>query len=198
MVRKLAGVVAAMLLVVAVAAFYAAAAESTAGEAKDVKATAKADVAAEKTAEKAPAAPEARAERPSDAGQPAERPSTPEESMARMEERMKSGGASEGTLMRYRQIQMAHFTLDEPIGLLALKEQLKLTPEQVKKLEDISVNARKEAKAALTKEQADTLEKMKDTPDSGAAMSAEMRSRMGSRRGGPGGGGPRGGGGGGE
>jgi hypothetical protein len=120
---------------------------------------------------------------------------TPEEMMARYEERMKSSGASEGTLMRFRQIQLAKFSTDEPIGLLALKDQLKLTPEQVKKIEGAADAARKEAKAALTKEQVDMLDKMKDTPDTAMTLSAATRRAGGSRRsGGPSGGAPGGGG----
>jgi len=176
MARKLAGVLIVLVLVVGVAALYAVAAESAAREeAKESKA-----------AEKAEAAPEKAAEAPAPA---AERPTmTPEEMIARSEERMKAAGMSEGTLLRNRQMQMARFQVDQPAGLLALKDQLKLTPEQVKKIEGINAAACKDAKAVLTKEQADMIATMDGTPDTMLALSSEMRGRMGGR-GGRGGGG---------
>ena len=174
MQRTLAGVLGIVVMVLAVAVFHAVAAETAAKPATETKA-----VETKATETTAANAPESQA--------------TPEERMARYEEHMKSSGASEGTLMRYRQMQMAKFSIDEPIGLLALKDQLKLTPEQVKKIEGAADMARKEAKAALTKEQTDMIDKMKDTPDTAMGLSAQTRRMGGSRRGGGGGGGGTGG-----
>jgi len=157
---RLSGVLVVTVLVLAAAAIYAIAAESG-----------------------APAGGAAPAAGPAAGPGGAAPAMTPEEMLARSEDRMKTSGASEGTIMRNRQMQMAQFAIEEPIGLVALKDQLKLTPEQLKKIQDIVASARTQAKAVLTKEQVDMIDKMKDTPDSVIAFSAQMRSRMGSRRG---------------
>jgi hypothetical protein len=174
MLRQLVGVLVVLVMVFAVAA-YAVAAETAASEAKENKAAEKAEAKEAKAAEKSEAAkPEPTAPPAADASRPG-MPSTPEEMMTRMEERMKTANASEGLIMRYRQVQMAKLAVDEPIGLVALKDQIKLTAEQVKKIEDIAASARAQAKAVLTKEQLSEVEKMKDTPDTASGVSAQTR-----------------------
>jgi len=164
MVRKLAGLFGVVALVIAVGAFYVLAAETGAKEPKESK-------AAEKTETKAEVKAETPAPRP-EAPPPTR---TPEEIMTRSEERLKQSNASEGLILRNRQIQTAKFATDEPIGLLALKDQLKLTADQVKKIEDIAAAARTQAKAVLTKDQVAAVDKMKDTPDTMLGVSAQTR-----------------------
>jgi len=169
--RKLAGGMVVVMLVLSVGVFYAIAAEMETKEKEPATPPAAPAKPAAPAAQPAPPAP------PAPGGPAATPPSTmtPEEMLARSEQRMKENGASDGMIMRNRQIQTAKFSIDEPIGLLALKDKLNLTPEQVKKIEGIAETARKDAKAALTKEQAAMLDQMKDTPDSAMGVSAQFR-----------------------
>lgn len=89
------------------------------------------------------------------------------------EDTMKKMGMSEGEIMRHQMMSNAQFKNNEPIGLLSLKEQLKLTEEQVKKLEAIDETARKDAKAVLTKEQEAMVDKM-----TGPETMTEMNKNM--------------------
>ena len=98
----------------------------------------------------------------------------------------------EGTIMKYDMMYKAEWKGTEPNGLLGMKTDLKLTDEQVKKLQDINDKAMKDAKAVLTPDQVTMVEKMSG-PDTMVGMQQEMMSKGAMRggRGGAGGGGGR-------
>jgi len=162
--RTQAGVVGVLVLILAVGAYYAFAAESAApsgGETGTAAATPPA-------AKGAPA--------PSERMAPSEM--TEEQMLERMNARMKESGMSDETIMKHNMMATAKFQNNEPMGLLAMKKDLKLTDEQVKKLEQIDENARKEAKAVLDKDQEAMVDKMSG-PDSMMGMQKEMMSKGG-------------------
>ncbi len=62
--------------------------------------------------------------------------------------------------------------------LLALKEELKLTPEQAQKLEQIIKESRQQSAAVLTPEQQKTLADVAGEPTSMMGMHKEMHDKM--------------------
>jgi hypothetical protein len=130
---------------------------------------------------------------------PAPTAMTPEEMAKAGHERAAKMGMSEGMIMRHKMMNTAAIAKDDPASVLALKGDLALTPEQVKKIESIAAKAREETEALLTAEQKKKLEPLAGTPETMMGMQEEMRSKMGgggmmSGPGGPGGRGGEGGG----
>jgi hypothetical protein len=107
------------------------------------------------------------------------------------EERMKAAGMTDGEIMKHKMMNNAKFNNTEPIGLLALKDDLKLTDDQVKKLEAIKEKAAKDAKEVLTADQSATIAKMSGA-DNVMEMNRDMMTKMREMRGAGGEGGPGG------
>jgi hypothetical protein len=153
--RKLVAVLGVMVLVLGVAVIYSYAAE------KESKATEKAEAREAKAA----AAADTRWD----------------DMMARSHEAMVKLGASEGEIMRRHEIQHARFTTTDPIGLVALRDRLKLSREQVDKLEAVNDRARRDAMGVLTGDQIRLVEEMKGTPESLGGICDDLTARSGGR-----------------
>ena len=69
-------------------------------------------------------------------------------------------------------------TLDDAACLLAFRQELKLTPERVQKLQQTVKESRQEAAAILTPEQQKTLAEVAGQPASMNAMHAKMHEMM--------------------
>ena len=67
---------------------------------------------------------------------------------------------------------------DDAACLLAIKQELKLTPEQIQKLEQIVKQSRQEAVALLTPEQQKTLAEVEGQPTSMCVMHTKMHDKM--------------------
>jgi hypothetical protein len=80
--------------------------------------------------------------------------------------------------MRHRMMMNERLSAKDPSCIVALREELKLTEEQLKKLEEIVAKARAEAEQVLTEEQRKALA---EVPEHGAWM-RQMRERMMERR----------------
>jgi hypothetical protein len=79
---------------------------------------------------------------------------------------------------RCQMMMNAEMSKDDAACLLAIKEELKLTPEQVQKLEQIVKQSRQEAAAILTPEQQKTLAEVPGQSTSMSAMHAKMHEKM--------------------
>jgi hypothetical protein len=79
---------------------------------------------------------------------------------------------------RCQMMMNAEMSTDDAACLLAFKQELKLTPEQVQKLEQIVKESRQEAPAILTPEQQKTLAEVAGQPASMNAMHAKMHEKM--------------------
>ena len=85
-------------------------------------------------------------------------------------------------------MMQAQLTPSDPSALVALKDQLKLTEDQVKKLQAIQEQARKDAAAVLNDEQKQQVAKIPATPDTSTGMHQQMMQMMKDMHGGQGGG----------
>ncbi len=99
---------------------------------------------------------------------------TEQEMTQRGQEAMKSMNMSKGMMMRHRMMMDAVVGDYEPNGLVALKDELKLTPDQVSKLQAINQKAEDDAKAVLTADQVKQVDELKGTPNTVAGMHKEM------------------------
>ena len=93
---------------------------------------------------------------------------------------MKAMGMSEGMMMRCRVMMQTHLDAYDPSALLVLKDELKLTPQQVSTLKGVAERARLDAKAALTEDQLDKVAPMlsEDAPKSMIEMHRHMMPKM--------------------
>ncbi len=87
-------------------------------------------------------------------------------------------GGMHGMMMRCQMMMGAQIQKTDPVGLLALKEELELSEDQVGKLRQIAQTARQEAKAVLTDEQKEELEAIPDEPQSMMQMHRHMQQMM--------------------
>jgi len=79
---------------------------------------------------------------------------------------------------RCQMMMNAEMSKDDAACLLAFKQELKLTPEQVQKMKQIVKESRQEAAAILTPEQQKTLAEVDGQPASMNAMHAKMHEKM--------------------
>ncbi|NIA08163.1 MAG: hypothetical protein GWP14_11115 [Actinobacteria bacterium] len=98
-----------------------------------------------------------------------------EESKRGTEAKMAKMGMSKGMMTRCRMLMRTRIETNDPAGLLAIKDELKLTKEQVGKLQTIADKARKEAKALLSDEQKKKLEAVPETPGNMMEMYGKMK-----------------------
>ncbi len=87
-------------------------------------------------------------------------------------------GGMHGMMMRCQMMMGAQIQKTDPVGLLALKEELELSEDQVGKLRQIAQTARQEAEAVLTDEQKEELEAIPDEPHSMMRMHRHMQQMM--------------------
>lgn len=108
-------------------------------------------------------------------------PTTPEmtEHMAKMKEMMDKMKTSPATMMGCCMMMCMEVKADDPAALLALKEHLKLTPDQIEQLKKIVAQAREDAGKVLTDEQKKQLEPMAKTACSMMKMHRDMMQKMG-------------------
>jgi len=89
-------------------------------------------------------------------------------------ERLKKMGMSDAMMQRCQMMMKARVEPTDPAALLALKDELELSEQQVKKLERIAEKARDRAKALLTEAQQKKLEELPDKPDCCEDMQCKM------------------------
>lgn len=100
------------------------------------------------------------------------------ESKDEAEAKMAKMGMSKAMMTRCRMLMRTRIDTNDPAGLLAIKDELKLTKEQVSKLQAIADKAREEAKALLTDEQNKKLEALPKTPCNIMEMHGKMMPMM--------------------
>lgn len=88
--------------------------------------------------------------------------------------RMQECGMSEAICMRYKMMMDAKTGVTAPYGLIAIKDELDLTEDQVSKLQAIADKAESDARAVLTGEQQQKVDELKDTPASTMGMCKHM------------------------
>jgi YHS domain-containing protein len=91
---------------------------------------------------------------------------------------MKKIDMSDAMMMRCGMMMRANISKNGPAGILALKEKLNLTEEQVNTLETIAETSRKQAEIVLTKEQKEKLATIAEIPDSMMEMYQWMMPKM--------------------
>lgn len=79
-------------------------------------------------------------------------------------EHMKMMGMSEPVMMRCKMLCGAAIANNDPVAILAVKDDLKLTDDQIAGIATISLKARQDAEALLTSDQKKTLESLAGTP----------------------------------
>ncbi len=79
-------------------------------------------------------------------------------------------------MARHQMLMMTRIAKDDPAALLSIREKLKLTDEQVSKLEALAHETVQKAQALLTDEQRKTLATVPDEPKSTMDMCMEMMS----------------------
>jgi hypothetical protein len=79
---------------------------------------------------------------------------------------------------RCRMMMQTEINPADPAAILALQDDLKLTPEQVQKLQAIGDKARQDAKAVLDEKQAKALQAVPATPQTPMAMHQHMMQMM--------------------
>ena len=97
------------------------------------------------------------------------------------QEHMKQMGMSEGMQMRHKMCMSGKMGAYDPAGLMAIKDDLKLTDEQATRLQAISDKAQQDAKAVLTAEQQSKMQQVEGTPETAAGMHKEMSDKMGGK-----------------
>ena len=99
---------------------------------------------------------------------------------------MKGGQMGMGKMMkmpsemqqRCRMMMQTAINPGDPAAILAIKDDLKLTPEQVQKIQAIADEARKEAKGVLDEQQAKMLQAIPAKPETPMAMHQQMMQKM--------------------
>ncbi len=112
---------------------------------------------------------------------------SPEQMINMRADMMKRMGVADDKIAQWKSVMGVQIQPDSPEGLVGLKEQLKLTDDQVKQLQTIEKDAQQKATGVLTAEQKTKLDEVKFKPGSvmelSTMMTREMReSRMGQRR----------------
>lgn len=105
--------------------------------------------------------------------------STPEETAAdkaidQQAEKMEKSGKPTEEIKQWKAMMSVKVRPDSPAGILALKEDLTLTPEQVAQLQTIEEEAGQKAQALLTETQKATFETLKFAPGTVMEKSMEM------------------------
>ena len=99
---------------------------------------------------------------------------------------MKGGQMGMGKMMnmpddmkqRCRMMMQTTINPADPAAILAIKDDLKLTAEQVQKLQAIADKAQQEAKGVLDEQQAKTLQAIPAKPETPMAMHQQMMQKM--------------------
>jgi hypothetical protein len=124
----------------------------------------------------------------SDVKQKADQPSQPGMMQGDMKPGMMGGmeamKMSEPMKMRCGMMMNMEVTSHDPAALLALKDQLKLTEEQTKRLEAIVAQARQQAEQVLTDEQKTQVQPLEKLPTTMKEMHRQMMEKMGQAKGG--------------
>jgi len=81
-------------------------------------------------------------------------------------------------MQRCRMMMQTAINPGDPVAILALKDDLKLTAEQVQKIQAIADKARQEAKGVLDEQQAKTLQAIPAKPETPMAMHQHMMQMM--------------------
>ena len=85
---------------------------------------------------------------------------------------------SQPMMMRGRMMMRMQMHRQNPQAILALKEELKLSDEQAQQLQSIAAEAREKTQQVLNDEQKQSLEKLKDTPNTPMQMHQHMQQMM--------------------
>jgi YHS domain-containing protein len=93
-------------------------------------------------------------------------------------EMCKQMGMSECMMERCRMMMHTRMDVNAPESLLAMKDKLMLTEEQVGKLKSIAEKGQKDSEMLLTAQQKEMLQKMAGTPDTMIMMHKEMMPMM--------------------
>lgn len=91
---------------------------------------------------------------------------------------MKEMGMSPEMILRCRMLMQGDFSRSNPSSLLGVKDELKLTDEQVTKLKDLGKETRDKARAVLTEEQLKKIDGLPLEPSSGIKMHRAMVSML--------------------
>ncbi|MGB7839770.1 MAG: hypothetical protein WBL40_16845 [Terrimicrobiaceae bacterium] len=94
-------------------------------------------------------------------------------------EMMKKMGMSDAMITRCHIMGTARVSAYDPAAVLTLRDQLKLTDDQVKELEAIATTTQEQVKTKLTAEQLTALEPIAATPSSMMQMGQSMHSMTG-------------------
>lgn len=98
--------------------------------------------------------------------------------MGGMQQMMQMCGMTPEMMQQGRMIMHAELSRDDPAALLGMKEQLKLSDDQSKRLQAIEQRARAEAKAVLDQSQQSQVSKLPDGASSMAQMHRQMMAQM--------------------
>lgn len=93
-------------------------------------------------------------------------------------ERMKHMGMSDAMMSRCRMMRALEVSAYDPAGILALKDELHLNEDQVRKLQTLLQASRDGAMAVLKEGQKQQLQEIDSTPDSIMQMHNHMMGRM--------------------
>lgn len=85
----------------------------------------------------------------------------------------------EGMMARHQMLMQAQLSKSDPAALLSIRDKLKLTDEQVSKLESLARETGQKAGTLLTDEQRKTLAAIPEEPKSVMAMCSQMMTMMG-------------------
>lgn len=94
-------------------------------------------------------------------------------------EMMKKMGMSDAMITRCQMMGTVQVSAYDPAGILALRDELKLTDDQVKELEAIATTTQEQVKTKLTAEQLAALEPIAATPSSMMQMCQAMQAMTG-------------------
>ena len=95
------------------------------------------------------------------------------------QEMMKKMGMSDAMIARCQIMGTAQVSAYDPVAVLALRDELKLTDDQAKELEAIATSTQEQVKTKLTPEQLSALEPIAATPSSMMEMCKSMHSMTG-------------------
>ncbi len=96
-------------------------------------------------------------------------------------EMMKKMGMSDAMITRCQIMGSAQISAYDPAAVLAIRDELKLTDEQVKELETIAATTQEQVKAKLTAEQLASVQPIAVTPSSMMQMCQSMHSMTGEK-----------------
>ena len=94
-------------------------------------------------------------------------------------EMMKKMGMSDAMITRCQIMGSAQISAYDPAAVLAIRDELKLTDEQVKELETIAATTQEQVKAKLTAEQLASVQPIAATPNSMMQMCQSIHSMTG-------------------